>query len=61
MQTSLAIILSIVVALLLSVMPLPEPVSLARPMWLALVLSCCLVSRAAAHRTPPRAGYGVAI
>lgn len=39
MQTSLAIILSILVALLLSVMPMPEPVSLARPMWLAMVLA----------------------
>lgn len=44
MQTSLAIILSILVALLLSVMPLPEPVSLARPMWLALVLSCWVMA-----------------
>ena len=44
MQTSLAIILSIVVALLLSVMPMPEPVSLARPMWLALVLSCWVMA-----------------
>lgn len=39
MQASLAIILSILVALLLSVMPMPEPVSLARPMWLAMVLA----------------------
>lgn len=39
MQTSLAIILSILVALLLSVMPMPEPISLARPMWLAMVLA----------------------
>ncbi|WP_341707446.1 rod shape-determining protein MreD [Halopseudomonas sp.] len=39
MQSSLAIILSILVALLLSVMPMPEPVSLARPMWLAMVLA----------------------
>ncbi|OWL90778.1 rod shape-determining protein MreD [Halopseudomonas aestusnigri] len=39
MQTSLAIILSILVALLLSVMPMPDPVSLGRPMWLAMVLA----------------------
>ncbi|GGE48101.1 rod shape-determining protein MreD [Halopseudomonas oceani] len=39
MQTSLAIIFSILVALLLSVMPMPEPISLARPMWLAMVLA----------------------
>lgn len=39
MQASLAIILSILVALLLSVMPMPEPVSMARPMWLAMVLA----------------------
>ena len=30
---------SILVALLLSVMPMPEPISLARPMWLAMVLA----------------------
>lgn len=39
MQTSLAIILSILAALLLSVMPMPDPVSLGRPMWLAMVLA----------------------
>jgi rod shape-determining protein MreD len=39
MQTSLAIILSILAALLLSVMPMPHPVSLGRPMWLAMVLA----------------------
>ena len=39
MRSSLVIIFTIVVALLLSVMPMPEPFNLGHPMWLALVLS----------------------
>ena len=39
MRTSLIIGLSILVALLLSVMPMPSPIDQARPMWLAMVLA----------------------
>jgi rod shape-determining protein MreD len=39
MKASVVIIFSILVALLLSVMPMPEPINLGRPMWLALVLA----------------------
>jgi len=39
MRSSLVIIFTLVVALLLSVMPMPEPFNLGRPMWLALVLA----------------------
>ena len=39
MRSSPVIIFTIVVALLLSVMPMPEPFNLGRPMWLALVLA----------------------
>lgn len=39
MRSSPVIIFTIVVALLLSVMPMPEPLNLGRPMWLALVLA----------------------
>lgn len=39
MRSSPVIIVTIVVALLLSVMPMPEPFNLGRPMWLAMVLA----------------------
>ncbi|SDS95037.1 rod shape-determining protein MreD [Halopseudomonas sabulinigri] len=39
MRSSLVIIFTLLVALLLSVMPMPEPFNLGRPMWLALVLA----------------------
>ncbi|MEH6565645.1 MAG: rod shape-determining protein MreD [Halopseudomonas sp.] len=39
MRNSLVIIVTLVVALLLSVMPMPEPFNLGRPMWVALVLA----------------------
>ncbi len=39
MRSSLVIGLTVVVALLLSVMPMPAPLELGRPMWLAMVLA----------------------
>lgn len=39
MRSSLVIFFTFVVALLLSVMPMPEPVDLGRPMWLAMVVA----------------------
>lgn len=39
MRNSLLIALSILAALLLSIMPMPSPLDLGRPMWLAMVLA----------------------
>lgn len=39
MRSSLIIGLTLVIALLLSVMPMPSPLELGRPMWLAMVLA----------------------